>query len=710
MESKRITRHIDRLLLDPNNYRFIDRPDYKPVEATDVADARVQQRTMNFVAGRNNENISDLITSFKTNGFLDIDQIQVKKVGDNFLVLEGNRRITTLKYLYSEFLKGNDVGKLEESDFKSIDLVEIVDEDPVQHLITMGLHHISGKKRWSAVNEAQLIQDLIYKHGKTENEVCDSLGISKQALRRSSRTLSFIQQYRNSDFGDQFETSMYSIFEAAVGNPTMKTWIGWNDDDYFATNIVNTDRFFSWISKDEDIERTDSGDEKRVIKDPIITQYRQVKEVAEFVTDEKALKRMEQSRSITEGYTFSDAIGGAKLRNAIDNIKDAAKDAFSFNEFMTPADYEEINKAKLKLDALIPTSQALILINEKKAAKYFEDIKSHFTELHIEQYRKLKNIDVINLKRVNIFVGGNNMGKTSMLEAFYLLSQLNDINTYFDLEKYRGKFSNEFHSIWMDRNFISDIHLSGHFNNANAALEIKSNTLEEDIDKTGYLSSILVEASVKDVHFNSSIHLYSNKEPESRYAQSRILCRAAFTSPYRYNGSLLQTAHTAAVKEGYFDIVKDFIREKLDSSIKNIELVSEAGENRFMVSTENAEKPIDLTKYGEGLQRIFEIALLLGYCRDGVLCIDEIDSALHKSLLLDFTKFIQQMSQQFNVQIFLSTHSKECIDAFIENNYANDEITAYVMSLGEKTEAITCRYIEGDRLEKLIDTINIDIR
>jgi hypothetical protein len=239
-------------------------------------------------------------------------------------------------------------------------------------------------------------------------------------------------------------------------------------------------------------------------------------------------------------------------------------------------------------------------------------------------------------------------------------------------------------------------------------LEIKSEITEEDIEKTGYLSTIGANANVANVTFTSSIHLYSNKEPELRYATSRILCRAAFTSPYRYNSSLLQTAHTAAVKDGYFETIKSFIKDKLDPSIKNIELVSEAGENRFMVSVEEGGRPIDLTKYGEGLQRVFEIALLLGYCKNGILCIDEIDSALHKSLLSDFTKFIQQMAQEFNVQIFLSTHSKECIDAFIENEYANEEITAYMLK--EENNTITCTYFDGKRLETLIEGFNYDIR
>src|SRR5690606_21088908 len=197
-------------------------------------------------------------------------------------------------------------------------------------------------------------------------------------------------------------------------------------------------------------------------------------------------------------------------------------------------------------------------------------------------------------------------------------------------------------------------------------------------------------------------------EPEMRYEVSKILCRAAFTSPYRYNGTLLQTAHTAAVTEGYFERVKNFIREKLDSSNKNIELVSEGGENRFMVTTDENEKPIDLTKYGEGLQRVFEIALLLGYCKDGILCIDEVDSALHKSLLSDFAKFIQEFAQEFNVQVFLSTHSKECIDAFIESNVNNEEITAYMLK--QENDRVTCTYFDGKRLETLIEGFNYDIR
>ena len=64
---KYISRHIDRLMLDPNNYRFIDNKEYVAVAEENVSDKRIQERTLNLLLGKNEDNISDLIISFLTN-------------------------------------------------------------------------------------------------------------------------------------------------------------------------------------------------------------------------------------------------------------------------------------------------------------------------------------------------------------------------------------------------------------------------------------------------------------------------------------------------------------------------------------------------------------------------------------------------------------------------------------------------------------------
>lgn len=706
---KYISKHINKLMLDANNYRFIDNKFYQQVNENEISDKRIQERTYNLLIGKSEENISDLITSFKSNGILKLDPIQVKELADgNFVVIEGNRRTAALKYLYEQFSRGNDVGKLNEKDFKSIELVLISDESPVQHLITMGLHHISGKKKWNPVNQAQLIQDLRYKHGLTEVEICNSLAINKHNLRRSLRILSLIERYKNSDFGDQFQSNMFSIFEEIIRNVKMKDWLQWNDQSMSPESVVNEERLFSWISKEETVERNDEGDEQEITLEPIITKSHEIRELSKFINEPKAIDQMEESRSITAGFALSDAVGESRLRNAMENLNKEVQIAFQFSEFMSEEEYAKVLKLRDKLDKLIPSNSANIDLIERNSSIYFKEVGKHFSSVNIIKYRKLLNIEIKNLSRVNIFAGGNNLGKTSVLELFYLFTRLNNFQSIIDLEKFRGRFYQDFPTKWFNKIFVEDIHIEGDFNDVLCSLNISKYETTENIEKSHYLNSITTDANVNGDNFSSTIHLFDNKDPEFYFEKSQFLCQATFSSPYRYDGSLLKKAHAKAVQEKYFDDIIIFLRDKMDTNIDKIEMVSIENESRFMVSTHNGLYAIDITKYGEGLQRIFEIALLMGYSKNGIICIDELDSAIHKNLLIDFTHFIQELAVKFNVQVFLSTHSKECVDAFVTNSFPDDELTAFALT--EVNGKIICKYLEGNKLKQLVETINIDIR
>ncbi len=151
----------------------------------------------------------------------------------------------------------------------------------------------------------------------------------------------------------------------------------------------------------------------------------------------------------------------------------------------------------------------------------------------------------------------------------------------------------------------------------------------------------------------------------------------------------------------------DFLKAEVDPTIENIEQTTPSGNSRFIVTSSIHKSGIDITKYGEGLQRIFEIALLLAYCNNGVLCIDEIDSGIHNKLLKKFTAFVLELAQAFNVQVFISTHSKECVDAFAALD--SDELMAYKMKFKED-HSLDFRFIGGKRLNDLVEEMDIDIR
>jgi len=82
-ENKKISTNLKNFYLDPNNYRFVDNKNYKVIDEKDVLDDKIQKRTNDFISGKNREGVKDLLDSFKANGFLEVDVIQLKDLGDN---------------------------------------------------------------------------------------------------------------------------------------------------------------------------------------------------------------------------------------------------------------------------------------------------------------------------------------------------------------------------------------------------------------------------------------------------------------------------------------------------------------------------------------------------------------------------------------------------------------------------------------------------
>lgn len=675
------------------------------VEPNKLADSTIQLRTAGFLRGKGNENVEDLINSFKTNGILRQDPIQVKRLNeDYYLVVEGNRRTATLKYLYDILKNHGDVGVLTENDFKSIDLIEIEGDDRQHELIAMGLNHIGGKKKWSPLNQSRLIQDLIEIHNMSAKDICKSLGISKQLLNKSLRTLALIEAYRDSDYGDQFETPMYSIFEEIVKSPALRNWLNWDEETFKSRNEINEERIFSWISKAEIEDETD-GTTK--IELPIITKSSEIRELAKFISDDKAIATMEEARSVTKGLIDSEALGGSRIHSAIKNIRSEVEAALKFSEFLTPQDQRDFEKLQNKLKMLLTDRASGIRMTASSEIKPIETKEvSHFSSVTIEDYQRIKDIKLKNLKRINLFVGPNNSGKTSILECFFLMTRLNDMAAFLEAEQLRSK-SEEFNPEVIVNNIPPLLRISGIFNESFTEIIYSKENTEENIDRTAYLTTLYADARYGGMEWKSYTNVYQNSDPQIFYTSAAHLCKACFTSPYLHNRKTLQKAHKYAVEQKLLKRIFDFLKREVDPSIEDIEQTTLNGDSRFIVTSSLHSYGIDITKYGEGLQRIFEIALLLAYCTNGILCIDEIDSGIHNKLLNKFTRFVLELATEFNVQLFISSHSKECVDAFAALD--SDDVMAYKMKF-KADQSLDFRYIGGRRLNDMVEEMDIDIR
>ena len=96
--------------------------------------------------------------------------------------------------------------------------------------------------------------------------------------------------------------------------------------------------------------------------------------------------------------------------------------------------------------------------------------------------------------------------------------------------------------------------------------------------------------------------------------------------------------------------------------------------------------PISLRSLGDGMNRLFGIALALVNTRDGMLLIDEIENGLHYSVQSDVWRLIFEMAHRLNVQVFATTHSWECIEAFQQAAHDHAQEEGMLISLRRKDE------------------------
>jgi len=716
-KTKKISKNLNNFYLDPNNYRFVDHKDYKEVKKEEVLDVTIQQRTRNFISGKNREGVKDLLDSFKANGFLEVDLIQLKDLGENkYLVLEGNRRVTALKILKEEFDNGLDIGKFNPDVFKKVPSFIHEDENDATHRIIMGLKHISGNKKWPAINQAQLIYDYLKPHedngtySEAEVNLCESLGITKVKLRTSQRAYHLILQYKESDYGDQFKSDMYYTFAEITKRPSIKKWIEWDDYSYIAKNEDNVLRLFSWLSYREEYDEL--GDDE--IEDskkfpPIITKYREVQDLAKFIDNEKALEVMEgEDGTVGRGLVASGSKEQESYEKSIKELEKQINNLDRLQDLISFEDIEKLKKINKTFLNLLPKDSSLDIQSENISICFSKGRVEHFDSLLIKQYKIFKDFKIDKLNRINIFAGFNNTGKTTLLEAIYLLTKQNNIGAFFELIKLKNKLT-KLNTHYLNSSFSDEIKISGYFNEIETEIKLKKFEAEGIDKKDDYLASYEAVSMIDGEKINNIIHTFEST-PLIRYVDRvEILCNSIFKSPYFYNQQELINTHSKNIELKVFDIVVEFINENIDSNIQDINLTEKNDIKRFLVDSKSfPEKSVDITSYGEGLQRIFEIALSFAYCKNGVLLIDELETAIHYSLLVDFTKFIQELAVKFNVQVFITSHSKECIDAFVNNEVHNKDISAFFLkSIKNNIKAIS---VTGEKLKHYIESVSFDLR
>lgn len=355
--------------------------------------------------------------------------------------------------------------------------------------------------------------------------------------------------------------------------------------------------------------------------------------------------------------------------------------------------------------------------------------------LKIENFRCFQTFELQQLGRVNLLVGNNNSGKTSILEAIQLLCSRNNLEPLAEAMDRRGEyFWGDGKSGFDTRSEFDISHLFyGHQVQAGKSFSISgiNNDLYEKV------SASVIEASMsqgEDLNykytksrdwdnvldrlggFNLLLRwvLDAAEEPLIRLPLEtdnglprNALRHFSGSSDKNFMKNHFITSSSLAVEkmtELFEQVVltpeEELVYEALQTIESNIERIASVGSKKyrnaerggFVIRFADNNQRVPIGSMGDGIWRMLGITLAIVNTRDGILLADEIDTGLHFSVMSDMWKLIWETAKRLNVQVFATTHNSDCWTslAAIANteNDIDDGITIQRVERGKSMSVI----------------------
>jgi hypothetical protein len=269
--------------------------------------------------------------------------------------------------------------------------------------------------------------------------------------------------------------------------------------------------------------------------------------------------------------------------------------------------------------------------------------------LKIENFKRFRELDFPQLKRVNLIAGKNNTGKTGVLEALLLLLEqanaLSALPSAFRNCANIGDATENFYKwLFRDRETSRPIVIS------TSTPELAAYAVVLEMPNAGQ-----THAGYKLV---DSISL--RVRPELLKTSLRL---GAVPLSVRPSDPQQDAADydRVVLKAGGEERLESLLR-KLEPRLKSIRSIRPHGASLIYFDLGLKEK-IPAVHLGQGFIRLLSIYSELIASDKRVLLIDEVENGLHHSVLTEIWRGLLHAAEQENVQIFATTHSYECIRA-----------------------------------------------
>ncbi len=292
-------------------------------------------------------------------------------------------------------------------------------------------------------------------------------------------------------------------------------------------------------------------------------------------------------------------------------------------------------------------------------------------DIKISNYKKFKTLEIPDFKQFNLITGRNNSGKSTLLEALSLL--------------YKPTEACYINGIYIE-NFDRNSCLS-FFNMLDTENPIQISTSENELDLTlklqekqgknkGKKQNLYRNPAQNEAGFELEYEFLSGEIKKRRSVDINKESRLK----YRYNEHTLLDLPEKLINVGsiYFDDYALLYKEIQNNGRENevlqalnntlgMDLKAIRVESGNIIKIDAGyEGLMPLYALGGGLTTLFRILLALYNTKGGIVTIDEIGNGFHPLVLKGVWAEILKLAKKFNIQVFASTHSAACLEAYNE--------------------------------------------